>query len=57
MLTVQFKFLASTKGAHRYVEMDSQGNELKMNEAQIGALYVRKSAMPDAPKVLTVTVE
>lgn len=54
-------FVRSTKGAHVYEEVDSNGTPIEMRDAQcvIGNLYIRKegSGYTNAPKLLTVTVE
>jgi hypothetical protein len=53
-----FHFEKSTKGAHRYQEVDQGGHRLKPGEgATIGTLYVRKIAIgEDPPDTLSVTV-
>ena len=57
-IIVSFAFDRSTAGAHRFNEVDKDGNEVKPGDAGavVGTLYVRKSAMADAPKTLTVTI-
>lgn len=46
-----------TKGAVRYKEVDSAGGEMLLENAVIGTLYVRKSAIKgDIPNILRVTV-
>lgn len=54
--TIQFKFEKETKGAVRYMEVDESGKEAFA--PQIGALYIRKSAMPGGkiPQVIQVMV-
>lgn len=52
-LVVEFDFERSTKGAHRFAEVNiPQGQE-----QVIGTLYVRRTHMPTAPAGLTVTIE
>lgn len=49
----------STKGAHKFVEIDDNGNP-RGNQDEgtiIGSLYIRKTAMADAPEKLKVTIE
>ena len=57
MLTVTMAYEKSTKGAHRFSEIDSKGNKVDFAFAVIGTLYVRKTAMELAPPLLTVTIE
>jgi len=57
-MNIVFQFRNSTKGAHRYEEIDLQGTVLKMSEgAKIGTMYIRKSAMPEAPQHLIIVIE
>ena len=55
-LTATFVHETSTKGAHRYQEVDDKGQPLEMSEAKIGTLYIRKLQMPTAAQKLTVTI-
>lgn len=57
-LKVRFVFERSTKGAHRYQEVDAKGAPVEgMDGAAIGTLYLRKSAIGDEPaKNLEVTI-
>lgn len=57
-LKVRFQFDRSTKGAHRFQEIDKSGNILTTNDkAVIGTLYLRKSSIgEDAPKKLIVNI-
>ncbi len=55
--TVNFAFEKSTKGAHRFKEVDGDNNPIEYTEAAIGTLYIRKSFFGDnAPKSLTVDI-
>ena len=58
MLTVRFSHVRSTKGAHVFEEVDENGKKIPMNspDCQIGALYIRKTAMKKAPAEVLVTV-
>lgn len=58
-LKVKFAFEKSTAGAHRFQEVDKDGNTLTTNDgAMIGTLYLRKSGVGDtAPKGLEVTIK
>lgn len=46
---ITFAYEKSTKGAHRYQE--------EAEDPKVGTLYVRKSAFPEAPAKLRVTIE
>lgn len=49
-IKVRFAFERSTKGAHRYQEIDAKGNVIdKLEDTVIGTLYIRKSALGDTP--------
>ena len=54
--TLKFAFLNETKGAVRYQEVGDDG--APAFAPKVGALYVRKSAIPDGkiPKILIVTI-
>lgn len=52
-----FKFKAETTGSRRYAEIDANGNELFLQDAFIGTLYIRKKAMPNKVEIIKVTVE
>jgi hypothetical protein len=54
-LKLKLHFDKSTKGTHRFAEVDAKGNEPA--EPVIGTLYIRKAHMPEAPAAITVTVE
>lgn len=57
MIKVKFKFERSTKGTHKYQEVDAKGN-VKENDYVIGGLYLRKSAIGDTPPpTVEVTVK
>lgn len=57
--TVNFKFERSTKGAHRFQEVDSKGKVLTTNDdAVIGSLYLRKGKVgDDEPKGVEMTIK
>ena len=59
ILTIKFEHLESTKGAHKFGEIDSQGNVLNPMSpgAVVGSLYVRKTSLLEAPPYLLVTIE
>lgn len=62
MATIKIKFALEreTKGAVRFQEVDGKGAALDIADgAQIGTLYVRKSALPGGviPKSLDVEVK
>ena len=46
----------STKGTHRFQEVDAGGEPVEQADAKIGTLYVRKSAMAAAPERIVVMV-
>lgn len=56
---IAFRFLLSTKGAHRYFEVDSNGEKrgMKHPDCVIGTLYIRKSAMLNPPELLKIIIE
>jgi len=55
--TVDFLFEKSTKGAHRFKEVDSDLNPVDYKEQAIGTLYIRKAFFGDkAPASLKVEV-
>lgn len=60
-MTIHFQYEKSTKGAHRYQEVDQAGQVLKGDKAKVGTLYIRRTAIPDhhdvAPAALTVTIQ
>jgi hypothetical protein len=56
-MQIHFQFEKSTKGAHRYQEVDQAGTPVDRAEIQVGSLYIRKSAMPEPAQALTVTIE
>ena len=55
-ITVKLSFDKSTAGAHRFNEVNAAGNTVKPGDADavVGTLYVRKTALADAPKTLRV---
>ena len=53
-IKLKLQFDKSTKGTHRFAEVDDEGNEPA--EPVIGTLYVRKAHMPTPPDAITVTV-
>jgi hypothetical protein len=53
-LKLKLQFDKSTKGTHRFAEVDDRG--LTPAEPVIGTLYIRKAHMPTAPDAITVTV-
>lgn len=59
--TLHFLHVAETKGAERYGEVPNATSSeiLKMQDAVIGTIYIRKTALGDAqaPERLTVTLE
>ncbi len=56
-MVVKFEYEKETSGAHRYMEVDKSGNRLTASDgAKVGSLYIRKSAIKDAPDKLTVTI-
>lgn len=56
--TVRMKLDKTTKGALRYAEIDSEGNETLIADAMIGTLYVRKSGLKgEQPTVIDVTIK
>lgn len=58
-VVVNFQFERSTKGAHRFQEVDDKGKVLTTNDdAVVGTLYLRKSGVGDKePKNAKVTIE
>jgi len=53
-MLVRFQFERSTKGAHRYFEINDRGVQLDMQDAVIGTLYVRKSAVGNKPAQMLI---
>ncbi len=54
-----FKHAKETKGAHQFIECDSNGEPVEdYKEAKIGSIYLRKSCLPEGvtPKFLKVSV-
>ncbi len=49
LLQLVFEYEKSTKGAHRYREVDDDGKEIQIVDSVIGVLYVRKSALGETP--------
>lgn len=43
--TLHFKFEKSTKGTHRFMECDGDGNPVPDDKTAIGSLYVQKRAL------------
>lgn len=59
-LKVRFQHERSTKGAHRYQEVDKDGKVLTTNDGGcvIGTLYLRKDAVgEDAHKTLELSIK
>lgn len=58
-MKARFKFDTSTKGAHRFDEVDDDDNVKQVNgeSTVVGKLYIRKTAMADAPKYIEITIE
>lgn len=57
---ITFAIERSTKGAVRFMELDTDGHPVDQAQSIVGTLYVRKTALPDGenpPKRLTVVVE
>jgi hypothetical protein len=58
MITAKFMFERETKGAIRYQEIDAAGEPLKQDQAQIGTLYVRKTALNgEKPAFIEITLK
>ncbi len=56
-MRVLFEYEKSTKGAHRYKEVDDESQPIKINEgAQIGTLYIRRTALVQAHQFIMVTI-
>lgn len=57
-IKVKFVHERSTKGAHRYQEVDKDGKTLTTSDdAVVGSLYLRKSKIgEDAPKTIHMTL-
>ncbi len=58
-ITANFVLARQTKGALKFDEVDDHsGRPLEMQEAKIGAIYLRKSGFPDGnyPQKIVVTV-
>lgn len=58
-ITARFVFERETKGAVRFQETDATtGRPLDMQEAAIGTLYIRKTALNGiTPSAITVSIE
>lgn len=57
-LTCKMVLERETKGAVRYMEVGTSGQQLELADAVIGTLYIRKTVLQGAvPKAITVTVE
>ncbi len=56
-IIANFAFKNSTKGAHRYEEIDKNGNALVADKGTVNTLYIRKVKMVVAPTMLVVTIE
>lgn len=57
-VTAKMVFERETKGAVRFQEVNADGKALDMQEAAIGTLYVRKSALGGTiPQSLTITIQ
>jgi hypothetical protein len=57
--TAQFKIEKETKGTYKFAQVKADGTPYTIEAgAQIGSLYIRKSAFGDgaAPQTLTITV-
>lgn len=55
--TIRFKFKSSTKGAHRYAEVDGDDDEVEFKEAAVGVIYIRQTAFgKNAPAYLEVKI-
>lgn len=48
--TVKFEYVKDTPGTHRFQEVGDKDNH------KIGGLYVKKGAIPEGVKTLSVTV-
>ena len=60
VIEVRFELHEETKGALRYQEIDEKGKAIEQALANIGTLYMRKSAFERGaafPQTLRVTVE
>ena len=65
--SITFAFVAETKGALRFAEIDAKGREVEMADARIGTLYFRKARFGElnaewasngtAPKTITITIQ
>ena len=55
----RLQFLKSTPGAHRFTEVDQDGNKKEFAGSVIGTLYIRKSSMENPPKsgFIKITIE
>lgn len=58
-MKVTMKLGKVTNGALRYDELDGQGRVVKVNEGQVGVLYIRKTSEVGMkqPELIEVTVE
>ena len=55
--TVNFIFEKSTKGAHRFKEVDDNNNAIDYAELAVGTIYIKKSFFGDkAPKRLQIDI-
>lgn len=54
--TIRMTLERETKGAVRYMEVGTTGQQLELADAVIGTLYIRKSAMQAIPSTIIVTV-
>jgi hypothetical protein len=60
-ITAYFVIDRETKGALRFQEVNSEGQQVDITEASIGTLYLRKSALEKAgikgPRGLKIVIE
>lgn len=58
-ITTTLLFERSTRGSHFFVELDESGQPVERfgGGGTIKSLYVRKTAMPSAPRTIRVTIE
>ena len=50
-------FEKSTKGAHRYQEVDDYGNIVEQHSSAVGTIYIRRSALPVPTGIITLSIE
>jgi len=52
------KFEKSTKGSHKFLEVDENDKPVQITDEKtvIGNLYIRKTAMPNAPEHLNIVI-